>query len=517
MGVSGGSLTNGAMTLPVLDLCVLVGYIAGVVGLGCWFVRRSGTTAEFTAAGGALPGWAVGLSVFGTFVSSISFLANPGKSYESDWNPFVFSLSLPLAALIATRFFVPFYRRMGEVSAYRHLEQRFGIWAREYAVICYLLTQVARVGTILYLVALAVAPLVTPEGVDRDQMIIILILATGALVILYTLLGGIEAVIWTDVVQSLVLVAGLAASVAVLFARMPGGPGELFAIAAERGKFQLGSFGPSLVESTFWVVLIYGLFINLQNFGIDQNYVQRYATARSDGAAARSVWLGALLYVPISAVLFFVGTALFAFYSAQPGQLPEGIKPDAVFPHFIVTELPAGVTGLLIAAILAAAMSTVDSSLNSSATVTLEDFYRRFVRPGATEQQAMRVLYAATIGWGILGTGAALAMTRAKTVLDVWWQLAGLLGGGMLGLFLLGRVTPRAGRGAAIAGVVAGLVAILWMTFSPTAHWPTALSPYRSPFHALLTIVVGTLTILVVGGVASLVWPRREEAGRSRV
>ena len=259
--------------LPVLDFTVIVLYLVAVVGLGCWFARRSGTTDEFMLAGRSLSGWLVGLSVFGTYVSSISFLANPGKSFEGNWNPFAFGISLPLAAWIATRWFVPFYRNLGKVSAYEHLENRFGLWARTYAVVCYLLTQIARMGTIMYLVALALAPL---TGWDVRWIIV----STGVLVTVYTLLGGIEAVIWTDAVQSIVLTVGILVSCGILLTGMPGGPQQVFEIAVEHEKFSLGSFNATFTESTFWVVLLYGFFINLNNFGIDQTYVQRYLTAQ---------------------------------------------------------------------------------------------------------------------------------------------------------------------------------------------------------------------------------------------
>jgi len=483
-----------------LDFAVLFLYLAGVVGLGVWFVRKSASTEEFMAAGRSLPGWAVGLSIFGTYVSSISFLALPGKAYGADWNSFVFSLSLPLAALLATQFFVPFYRRRGGISAYEHLEQRFGGWARLYAVLCYLMTQLARMGTIMYLVALALAPL---TGWDVRLIIVV----TGVLVTLYTVLGGIEAVIWTDVVQSIVLTGGALTCLLLLLFGTPGGPSQVFEIGITQGKFSLGSMDFNFVHSTFWVMLLYGVFVNLQNFGIDQSYVQRYFTARSDGDAARSVWLGALLYLPISAMFFLIGTALFAFYSVSPELLPASVnaaeKPDAVFPHFIVTQLPSGVTGLLIAAIFAAAMSSVDSSLNSSATLVLCDVYRRYFRPAAGEREAMCVLYAATLIGGIAGTTAALAMIRVRQVLDVWWELAGLFSGGMLGLFLLGMLSRRAGSRAALAGVAAGLLAIFWMTFSD--QLPSQFVPWRSPLHKLLTIVVGTSTILIVGLLVSVI------------
>lgn len=492
------------MNLTLVDAIVLLSYLGGVVALGCWLSRRSGSPDEFMAAGRSLPGWAVGLSIFGTYVSSISFLANPGKSYEANWNPFVFSLSLPIAGFIATRWFVPFYRRLGNVSAYEHLEQRFGPWARTYAVACYLLTQVGRIGTILYLVALAVEPL-------TGWSVTSIILVTGVLVIVYTLLGGIEAVIWTDVVQSVVLTIGMLVAVGVLVMGMPEGPGQVLTIAREHDKFSLGNFSMALTESTFWIVLVYGLFMNLQNFGIDQSYVQRYFAAKDEAAAKRSVWMGVWLYLPVSAVLFFVGTALFAFYQVHPELLvgADGVvieEADKIFPHFIATELPMGMTGLMIAAILAAAMSSVDSSLNSSATLILCDVYRRYINPDVDDKGSMRVLYITTIVWGVIGIGSALAMINVKSALDVWWKIAGVFSGGMLGLFLLGRLVDKAKNPQAIAAVIPGVVVISWMALSKSKWWPEMLATHT--LHDNLIIVVGTLTILCLGFAFSRI-PRR--------
>ena len=482
------------MRLSFIDISVLLAYVGGVVAFGSWFVRKSRSTEKFMVAGRSLPGWAVGLSIFGTYLSSISFLALPGKAYAANWNPFVFSLSLPIAAWVATRWFVPFYRRGGNISAYKHLEQRFGPWARTYAVAFYLLTQLARMGTIMYLVALALAPL---TGWDVRTIILV----TGVMVTIYTLLGGIEAVIWTDVVQSIVLTVGAGVCLLLLLTGMPEGLGQVFSIAAEHGKFSLGSFGAGLGKATFWVVFVYGIVINLQNFGIDQSYVQRYIAAKTDRDAGRSVWFGALLYIPISAMFFLIGSALFAFYTAQPDLLSGSVdalaRPDTVFPHFIVTQLPVGVTGLLIAAIFAAAMSSIDSSLNCSATLILCDVYRRYFRPGAGEHESMRVLHVTTMVWGMAGTGVALAMIQVKSVLDVWWQLAGIFSGGMLGLFLLGLISRRAGNPAAITGVIIGILTIVWMTFSPS--WTGSFELLRSPFHSFMIAVIGTLAILLVG------------------
>jgi len=481
-------------TLPVIDLAVLVLYLAGMVAMGWWFGRRSGTPDQFMKAGGQIPGWAVGLSIFGTYVSSISFLALPGKAVGGDWNPFAFSLAIPVATLVAVKWFVPFYRQSGEVSAYHHLEARFGAWARTYAVMCYLLTQLARMGTIMYLLALALAPM-------TGWSLITLILVTGLVTVLYALVGGIEAVIWSEVVQSVVLIGGALICAGLLLFGMPEGPSQLFRIAAANDKFSLGSFAPSLTEATFWVVVIYGLFINLQNFGTDQSYVQRYATAKSDQEAKKSVWLGAMLYLPISGVFLFIGTALFAYYTARPALLPAGItlagESDKVFPHFINAGLPVGVTGLVIAAIFAAAQSTLASSINCAATLTLCDLYRRYLRPEADARESMRVLRMATLGFGLAGTAAALAMIRVKSALDIWWQMAGIFSGGMLGLFLLGMISRHAKNAAAAAGVAVGLLLICWMSLSPlmTDEW----ARWRSPFHSFMITVIGTVAILLVG------------------
>lgn len=213
------------------------------------------------------------------------------------------------------------------------------------------------------------------------------------------------------------------------------------------------------------------------------------------------MWLGALLYLPISAVFFFIGTGLFAFYTARPELLPASVdavnKPDSVFPHFIVAQLPVGLTGLVIASVFAAAQSTVASSVNCSATLILCDLYKRYFRPGATERESMRVLRAATVGFGLAGTGMALGMLQIKSALDAWWSLASIFSGGMLGLFLLGLIARRAGNAAAATGVVAGVLLIIWMTFSP--KWTEVPALLRSPFHTMLIVVFSTLVIFLAG------------------
>jgi SSS family solute:Na+ symporter len=481
--------------LPAIDLLVLLVYLAATVGLGLWFAFRRRSTSEFMTGGHALPGWAVGLSMFGSYVSSISFLANPGKALASNWNAFVFSLATPIAALVAVRWFVPFYRRAGNVSAYEHLERRFGPWARTYAVACFLLTQMARTGTILFLLALAVKFML---GWDVRLVIVL----TGAVMILNTVFGGIKAAVWIGVLQSVVLLAGPVVCLVALLVLVPGGFGKIVHVANDADKFSLGSFGASVSQPTFWVTLMMGLAINLGNFGVDQSYVQRYVSTATDREAKHSVLITAILYVPVAAFFFFIGTTLFVLQRARPElfKVDFAARPDDVFPYFISHLLPVGLGGLVIAGIFAAAM---DSTLSNMATLTLCDLYKRYFRPDAGERESMRILSLSTLGWGVLSIVVALAMINARSVLDVWWELASLFSGGMLGLFLLGLISRQHHKSAGgLVAVTVGIVVILWMSISRTSVWPASLSAIRSPFHPFLITVVGTLTILVVGLIA---------------
>jgi len=488
--------------MSVLDGAVVGVYLVCVTAMGFFFYRRASTARGFVAAEGRLKGWVVGFSIFGTYLSSISFIALPGAAYSGGWNRFAFSLSLPFAAWVAVRWFTRYYRDSGHISAYASLETRFGVWARLYAMTFYLLTQFARVGTITFLVALTLE-----SAIGWDIRLVIVVV--GILVTIYTVAGGIEAVIWTDVAQSIVLVAGALACAAILMYGVPGGAAEIFRTGWEGGKFSMGPYDLSIFRTTFWVTFIYGVFINLQNFGIDQNYVQRYLAAKSQKEADRSVWFGALLYIPVSALFFFIGTALFVYYSSQPGLLPADMGDgagDKVFPHFMMTHLPDGIKGLLIAALLAAAMSTVSSSLNSSSTILMTDVYTRFLFPDADDRHKTIFLRVSSLALGVFGIVAALLMIENKGALDQWWKLAGVFSGGMLGLFLLGIMTRSVGGAHAAVGVAAGLIVILWASMDVYTGLPS------NPFHPFMTIVFGTCAIFIVGMAAAMLMGK----GRAR-
>ncbi|NLO71324.1 MAG: sodium:solute symporter [Porphyromonadaceae bacterium] len=467
------------MGIHFIDYVIFLLFTLGTIIFGSSFIRKNKNVSDYTSGSGNIPGFVVGISIFATYVSSISFLALPGNAYLSNWNSFVFSLSIPIATFIAAKYFVPFYRNIDSISAYSFLEERFGYWARAYAAICYLLTQIARIGSVLFLLALALHFML-------GWNIPLIIIVTGLCVIIYSVLGGIKAVIWTDAIQGIILIIGALVCAAILLFSVPGNIGEFISVGREYNKFSLGSFGPETATATFWITMIYGLFINLQNFGIDQNYIQRYKSAKDLKSARSSALFGGLLYLPVSFLFFVIGTALFVYYKQESNFLAENITPDQVFPYFIVNGLPIGVTGLLIAAIFSAGMSTISTSINSSATIILTDFIER--KKTIDEKRKMAILYSTSLFLGILGVGVALAMMSVKSALDAWWSMAAIFSGGMLGLFLLGYLSRRAKGKYALVGVIFGVTLIAWMSLSK-----------QTVFHNYLTIVFGTILIFVVG------------------
>lgn len=499
-----------APQLHTVDLTVLIAYLVVTMLFGCYFIRKSRTPKQFTTASGALPGWVVGLSIFGTYVSSISFLANPGSSFAGNWNAYVFNIACVLATFFAVRFFIPYYRKYNSISAYTLLESKLGLWSRMYASVFFLLSAMSRIAIILYLVALPVNQL---TGWSITSVIWII----GVITVLYTLVGGVEGVIYTIALQSVILMAGALICVLIIFFKMPGSVPAIFQVAFQHHKFSLGSFSLNLTQSTAWVVLLFGLATNLQNLGIDQNYVQRYITAKSEKAAKRSAWISAILYLFIPVIFFFIGTALYSFYTTQPMLLNAQMRisvatghGDQVFPYFIVHNLHYGIAGLVIAAIIAAAMSTISSNLNSSATIINEDFFKRFFAKIANDKSSMATLYLGTLAIGVITIVGALAMIHIKSALALSWILTSVFSGGILGLFLLSLISHKVNNAGAISGVVGGLLAILYLTLSRVKEiWPKSWPV--SHLHQYLTIVVGTLAIFVIGFFLSILIGKKKK------
>jgi SSS family solute:Na+ symporter len=504
--------------LPVLDFTIIGIYLIAMVLVGFYFSRKNKNAEQFTVASGLIPGWAIGLSIYATFLSSNTFLGVPGKAYGGNWNAFVFSLSMPFAAWIAVKYFIPFYRNTGNISAYTHFEKRFGPWARVYAVICFLLTQIARMGSVFFGIALSLQAL---TGLSMKTIMIVM----GISIILYTVSGGIKAVIWTEVVQAIIKTLGAILIIYLVVSNIPGGFDKIVEIGKADHKFSLGSFSLNLTEPTFWVILFYGFFINLNNFGMDQNYIQRYHAATSTKQAAKSVWLCVGIYVPASFLFFVIGSCLYAYYSQHPdlilslkhqvaverlpatasanevaafmGKLTPADYGDKIMPHFMVAKIPAGLVGIIVAAILSAAMSTISSGMNSSATVFTIDIYKRYFKPQLNEKNTLNALHIGTVIFGFAGMAAGIAMIGVKSILDLWWQLSGIFAAGMLGLFLLGIISRQTRNHEAIIASIIGVLVILWLTFPSLI--PEQYAALRSTLNTNMIIVAGTLAIFLTG------------------
>ncbi len=475
---------TGESVLTSLDYGVIAFYFLILAGMGVYFATRQHSVQDYFKGGNRIPWWAAGLSIFGTGLSAITFMAIPAKTYATDWAYFFLGLTIFGVAPLIAAFFVPFYRKLDLTSAYEYLEQRFNLLIRVIGSLSFILFQIGRMGIVLYLPALA---LNVVSGVD----IFLSIGLMGLISLLYTLLGGIEAVIWTDVMQVIVLMGGAVLSLVMMALSVDGGLPGIVEIGVESAKFNLVNLDLTLREPTLWVVLIGGLFINLTTYGTDQTIVQRYLTTRDVATAKRTVWTNAWLSLVSTGLFFFLGTALFAFYHEFPQQLsPTLSNTDAIFPWYIVSQLPSGISGLLIAGIFAAAMSSLSSSMNSVATAYSTDIHFRFqFKMGGSQLAIARW---ATLVAGIAGTLFAILMATSdiQSLWDEFQKVLGLILGSLGGLFLLGMLTKRANSSGALIGII-GSVIVQYIV------------GYYQPVHLLLYSTTGVISCFVLGWLAS--------------
>jgi len=473
-----------------VNYSVLVVYLASLVVMGVYFSRREKSTGDFFLGGRRVPWWAAGISIFGTQLSAITFLALPAKTYATDWLYFIQNLGIIAIAPAVVWLYLPFFRRLEITTAYEYLELRFNLAARLFGAVSFIAFQLARMGIVMLLPALALAAV---TGMDVAACIVIM----GVLCTLYTVLGGIEAVIWTDVIQVFVLFGGALVAVCIAIAGIDGGMGAVMDTAAAHDKLRLADMSWDWTGPAIGVILLGALFNNLVPYTSDQAVVQRYLTTRDEKRAASAVWAGAILSFPASILFFAVGTVLFAFYQAHPERLDATAPTDQVFAWFIVSELPAGVAGLVVAGVFAAAMSSLDSSMNSIAAVVTTDLHRRF-SSRHDDRFYLAMARWVTVVLGAAGTGAALAMSWLgfQSLMDEFLAYLGLLGGTMAGLFALGILSKRASGAGALVGAGAGIAALVY------AKTATHLS-------GLAYAAVGMVVCLAVGYVASLLLPDR--------
>ncbi|HPD17779.1 MAG TPA: sodium/solute symporter [Planctomycetota bacterium] len=472
-----------------LDYMVLAAYLLALVAIGFYIAPREKSTDDFFLAGRRVPWWAAGLSIFGTQLSAITFLSIPAAVFATDWVPFLANLCIVLVAPVVVYFYLPFFRRLNVTTAYEYLEKRFNLAVRLFGSVSFILYQLGRMGIVVLLPALALSAV---SGLDVTASILIM----GVLATFYTVLGGIEAVIWTDVLQVFVLMGGAVLCLGVMAAGTEGGLGGLAAQGAADGKFRLVNWTWDCTAMSLWVVVLGNFLTVLVPYTTDQAVVQRYLTTRDERSAARSIWTNAFLSVPASLLFFGIGTALYVFYKSRPALLDPAQENNAVFASFIARELPVGVSGLVIAGVFAAAMSTLDSSMNSIATALVTDFYRR-LRPAADDRRCLRLARWLTGILGALGTGAALLLA-ALNIRYLWFfftSMLGLLGGALAGVFALGIFTRRANGAGALIGGAAGIAA-------------SAFACYGTPIHFYLYGAIGVAVAFAVGYAASFAFPR---------
>ncbi len=499
-----------APSLHVFDYLIIGASLALSVGVGLRFAKAQSTTARYFSAGGNVPSWAVGLSIFATLISSITFLAYPGDGFAGNWVRLVQGLMVPLVVLAGVGFIVPMYRKVIGLSAYEYFERRFGYLARLYASLAFVLAQFAGMGSVFFLLALAVSGM---TGIGVVTVIVVL----GLVVTILTLVGGMEAVVWLDVIQGLLLILGGLVTLVVIAVKLDGGLGKVFSVAAAEDKVSLGSFDWNLVELTFWVMAINGVFYAVQKYGTDQTMVQRYLTARSDKEAIRASVGGVLMVVPVWVLFMFIGTALYAFYQGG-SSLPEGLRADAVFPHFILNEMPAGVIGLVISALLAAAISSLDSDLNCLAAVAVDDYYRK-LKPRSTEAQRVRAgrIVVTLSGIGSIVVALTYVAVGDAGVLATVFALYAIFSGGIAGMFLLGIFVPRVNRQGLHVGIAAcvlftaaALLTSTGFSFGGEPRILLDLGPLNYTHHNYMLGVYSHIVLFGVAWAASYLFPARQ-------
>jgi solute:Na+ symporter, SSS family len=467
-----------------MNYLVVMIYFGLLVWIGWFFSKRQKNTNDFFRGGNRIPWWAAGLSIFGTALSAITFMAIPAKAYATDWSYLLFNAGIVVVAPVIILLFIPFYRKLNITTAYEYLEQRFNVATRVLTSVAFILFQVGRMGVVLFLPSIA---LNVVTGID----IFIAITLMGMFSLAYTMMGGIEAVVWTDALQVVVLLGGAVLAVILISFHVEGGFTEIITRGARDGKFHLGDTGFDLKNPTLITVLVATMFTNLTTYGTDQTIVQRYLTTSTEKNAGKSIMTNAILTIPASLIFFFVGTALYVFFKDNPLSLNPAISdPDAIFPWYIFTQMPPGVSGLLLAGIFAAAMSTLSSSMNSSATAYLVDIHYRF---GFSEDAGgLRLPRIATLILGLAGILFALFMATwdIKSLWDEFQKILGLVLGGLGGLFLLGLLTKRANGAGALAGIAGSVLVQIWI--SQGQH-----------VHLLLYTATGFVSCFVIGYLAS--------------
>ncbi|WP_240347938.1 sodium:solute symporter [Longitalea arenae] len=495
------------ISLHLIDYIIIISFLVVTLYVGFRFARRQTSLKSFFLAQGRVPAWAIGMSLLATLISSVTFLAYPGTGFTSNWILLVQGLMVPVVLLGTIWFIVPLYRKVIGLSTYEYFEKRFGAFARYYSSLAFVLRQFSSMGTVLFLLASALDYMI-----GGNTMIMILII--GLIIIAVNLMGGIEAVIWLDVFQGFMLFAtGIICLTVILFSTDGGAP-AVWQIAKANGRTGFGPYDADLTRLTFLVMAINGAFYAIQKYGTDQTVVQRYLTAKTDKGAIRASLMGILLTVPVWMLFMFIGTALFAYY--QQHSLPEGIRAEQVFPYFIATKLPVGITGLILSAMISAAICSLSADLNSLAAVGVEDYYKKMRRNLPDKDYLKAGKWTVVIsGLIAIGIGALYINAGSEGVLGIVFTLYAIFSGGIVGIFLLGIFTARANRQGITIGIIACILFTAYAFLTSTRigtgeekHLLLDLGDYNFKHDKLMLGVYSHLVVIVVGYIASLFFPK---------
>jgi solute:Na+ symporter, SSS family len=435
------------LSIRIPDIITVMIYLVGMIAAGFYFARRNKTTENYFVGNRSFAGWVIGLSMLGTIVSSATFLALPAAAYVLDWRQLTVNLVVPFIAVLAVVIFIPFFRRGKLTSAFEYLGERYGVVPRMYGTISFIILQLIRMAQILFLVALVIQFL---TGIS----LIWVIIATGLFIGFYTIMGGIEAVIWTDVLQALILLVGGIICILWIAFELPGGIPQIIEIGSEYNKFSLGEMRFDLNERTFYTVAILGIINWLGIYAGDQNIVQRYASARSTREARKATILYSMIALPMWTLFFFIGTALFVFYLHSPDPVITGLEADQILPYFILTEIPPIVSGIIISAVIAAAMSTMDSGINAISTVSVVDLMKPWLAKGKKDSYYLNAAHwiAGIVTVLVILGAISFSIMDKESMNDISLIVASVFGGCLMGLFLMGFFTRRVdGYSATIA------------------------------------------------------------------
>jgi solute:Na+ symporter, SSS family len=490
------------MGIRTADLIVVILYMLGTAAIGVYFSKRNKTTEEYFLGGRSFPGWAIGLSMIGTSISSITFLALPAAAFALDWRQSSTYLTLPIICTLAIIFFIPIFRKKKITSAYEYLEERFGPGARIYGAICFLLGESLRLGTVLFLLSI---PISLMTGYNMNMVIVV----TGIFIAFYTIAGGIDAVIWTDVIQSFVLWLGGAFVVFFMLYKIPGGFDGIVDVGMQFNKFSLGPLDFDLKQRTFYVLIIMGVFSWMYMYTANQNVVQRYLAAKSTREARKATIICVCGSLPTWFIFYFIGTSLFVYFRLFPDPKVVKMASDEVFPYFILNMLPQGVAGLIIAGVLAAAMSSLDSSLNSFSAICTTDFLRRFIAPDRSERYyIISAKLFSVLAMVLMIIGALVfANIPKESMFDLGFIIGGLLCMLVLGFFILGIFCPFVKNRSLWIGFYTALVINIYLVLCYFDSLPKALD---LNIHVYWNSVICKSTMIIVAIATALLWPEKQ-------